>query len=80
MNEDLKFIISLLGRDRNRPLSKNKVGYLADRNGFSVEKARLDPLFEQINIHRIRKPGGYYYEYWYISPYRRKEIKWLLRK
>ena len=80
MNEDLKFIISLLGRSPNCRLNKNKVGYLADRNGFNIEKAKSDPLFEKINIHRQRKPGGYYYEYWYVSSHRRREIQWLLKK
>lgn len=80
MNEHLKFIISMLCQRPNHQFNKSKVGYLADLNGFSLIQAQLDPLFKKINIHRLKKPGGYYYEYWYISSHRRKEIQWLLKK
>jgi hypothetical protein len=80
MTDDLKFVISLLILHPNRQFNKNKIGYLAAQNGFSLSKARSDPMFHKINLHRQKKPDGYYYEYWYISSHRRKEIIWLLRK
>jgi hypothetical protein len=80
MNEDLRFIFSLLSLRPNHQLNKSRVGYLAARAGFSLETAQSDPLFSKINIHRQRVSGGYNYEYWYVSSYRRKEITCLLKK